>query len=52
MGSSLLRSDEGQGLAEYALLIMLIAVVVVGILALFGSTLSAAYSNIKNQLPF
>ena len=48
----LLRSEQGQGLMEYAMLIMLVAIVVVGILALFGSALGTTYGNIRNQLPF
>ncbi len=49
---SALRADEGQDLAEYAILIGLIALVVIGAVTLFGTQLVAAYNNITNQLPF
>ncbi len=53
MGSGfLLDRRAGQGLTEYALLIMLIVIVVVAILGVFGTTLGTTYSTIKNQLPF
>lgn len=47
-----LREDEGQDLAEYAILIGLIALVVVGAVALFGGQLVASYENIVATLPF
>ena len=49
---SALRADEGQDLAEYAILIGLIALVVIGAVTLFGTQLVAAYNNITGQLPF
>lgn len=38
--------EKGQGLVEYALLIVLVAVVVLGILMLLGPTISNAYGRI------
>jgi Flp pilus assembly pilin Flp len=47
-----LRSDDGQDLAEYALLVALIALAVVGAVTLFGGQLVAAYDAIAATLPF
>lgn len=47
-----LRADEGQDLAEYAVLIGLIALVVVGALSLFGGQLVALYEWMVATLPF
>lgn len=51
-GSVWLRADDGQDLAEYAILIGLIALVVVGAVTLFGGQLVAAYNSIVATLPF
>ena len=48
----LLRADEGQDLAEYAILIGLIALVVIAAVTLFGGNLVAMYQNIAATLPF
>jgi len=42
--------EHGQGLAEYAFLIMLIALVVIILLALFGEAVRDMYSNIIAQI--
>lgn len=44
------RSEEGQGLVEYALILVLVAVVVIVILALLGPTIGNIFSNIANSL--
>jgi pilus assembly protein Flp/PilA len=46
----LFRRDRGQGLVEYALIIALVAVVVIGILILLGPAIGSIFSNIKNNL--
>ncbi|MBW3660057.1 MAG: hypothetical protein KY397_00285 [Gemmatimonadetes bacterium] len=46
------RNEDGQDLAEYAILIGLIALVVVGAVALFGDALVAMYNDIVATLPF
>jgi pilus assembly protein Flp/PilA len=46
----LFRRERGQGLVEYALIIALIAVVVIGILILLGPAIGNIFSNIKNAL--
>jgi pilus assembly protein Flp/PilA len=39
-------SSKGQGLVEYALLIVLVAIVVLIVIALFGSGVGNMFSNI------
>jgi Flp pilus assembly pilin Flp len=51
-GGDWLRADDGQDLAEYAILVGLIALVVVGAVTLFGGQLVAAYNAIAATLPF
>ena len=38
--------EEGQGLVEYALILVLVALVVIVILALLGPTIGNTFSNI------
>lgn len=46
-----LRSDEsGQDLAEYALLIALIAIVVIAAVTLLGGNISTVFNNIAAEL--
>jgi Flp pilus assembly pilin Flp len=47
----LVRSDEGQDLLEYALLVTLIALVAIGAVALAGSNVSQFFSNAAAQIP-
>jgi pilus assembly protein Flp/PilA len=42
--------EEGQGLVEYALILVLVAVVVIVILALLGPAIGNIFSNIVNAL--
>jgi len=42
--------EEGQGLVEYALILVLVAVVVIIILALLGPAIGNIFSNIINAL--
>jgi pilus assembly protein Flp/PilA len=42
--------EEGQGLVEYALILVLVAVVVIVILALLGPAIGNIFSNIVNQI--
>jgi pilus assembly protein Flp/PilA len=42
--------DEGQGLAEYALILALIAIVAIGALFFMGNQISAILSAIGQQL--
>ena len=42
--------EEGQGLVEYALILVLVAVVVIIILALLGPAIGNVFSNIIESL--
>ncbi|MHB1357355.1 MAG: Flp family type IVb pilin [Anaerolineae bacterium] len=44
------RKESGQTLVEYALIIVLIAVVLIGALTLLSGQISTAFSNIKSGL--
>jgi pilus assembly protein Flp/PilA len=46
---SVLRREEGQGLAEYALILALIAMVVVAAVAFFGATVHDMFQDIATQ---
>ena len=46
-----LNREEGQGLVEYALILLLIALVVIGALTLAGETLNQTYLDITNAIP-
>ena len=41
--------EEGQGLVEYALILVLVAVVVIAILTLLGPSIGNVFSTIKNR---
>lgn len=42
--------DEGQGMVEYALLIVLVAIVVIAILTTLGPLLGNVFSEVLNTL--
>jgi pilus assembly protein Flp/PilA len=44
------RSEKGQTLVEYALILVLIAIVVIAALTLTGQKVNNAFSNIANKL--
>lgn len=44
------RKNEGQGLIEYALIVVLIAIVVVVVLSLIGGEVNGVFENILNGL--
>ena len=44
------RREEGQTLAEYALILALIAVVVVGVVAVLGNKISGLFSNVASSI--
>jgi len=46
----LIRSEKGQGLAEYALILALIAIVAVLALVFLGGTISQILSTIGNKI--
>lgn len=42
--------EEGQGLVEYAMILILVAVVVIVLLALFGSSVGNLFSNVVDSI--
>jgi pilus assembly protein Flp/PilA len=44
------RDEKGQGLVEYALILVLVAVVVIVILALLGPAIGNIFSNIVGSI--
>ena len=42
--------EKGQGLVEYALILVLIAVVVIAILVILGPRIANVFSEISNQM--
>ena len=48
--SKLGNDESGQGLVEYALILVLIAIVVIAALTFLGSQVSTVFSNIANSL--
>lgn len=42
--------EKGQGLVEYALILVLVAVVVIAILALLGPAIANIFSNIATNI--
>ena len=48
---SKLNREEGQGLVEYALILLLIAMAVIGAIKLFGDELLKTYQDITNAIP-
>jgi pilus assembly protein Flp/PilA len=47
---SFFAKEEGQGLVEYALILVLIATVVIGILTVLGRRVSTVFSTINSGL--
>jgi len=45
-----LPKEEGQGLVEYALILVLVAIVVIAILLLLGPVVGNVFSNIVSNL--
>ena len=42
--------EEGQGLVEYALILILVSIVMIAILAILGPVIGNLYSNIIQEL--
>ena len=45
-----LRSDHGQGMVEYALILVLIAVVVIAVLIVLGNQVQNVFCNISGAI--
>jgi pilus assembly protein Flp/PilA len=48
--ASIRREDEGQGLAEYALILALIAIIAIVALIFLGGQVSTILSNVGNSV--
>jgi pilus assembly protein Flp/PilA len=46
-----LPEEEGQGLVEYGLILVLIAIAVVALVSVFGGQVEALYSEVMSKLP-
>lgn len=44
-------TENGQGLVEYSLILLLVALALIIVLSIFGSELADVYSNIIDQIP-
>lgn len=51
MVRSFLSKEEGQGLVEYALILMLVALVIIGVVTILGSRVSQMFSSVNSGLP-
>jgi pilus assembly protein Flp/PilA len=47
---SFFSKEDGQGLVEYALILVLIAIVVIGVLTLLGGKVSGVFTSINSGL--
>ena len=47
----MLENEEGQGMAEYGLILALIAVAVIGVLLTLGPAISNQFQEVQNALP-
>jgi pilus assembly protein Flp/PilA len=45
-----LPSEKGQGIVEYALILVLVAIIVIIVLALIGPAIGNVFSNIYNNV--
>jgi pilus assembly protein Flp/PilA len=50
MKSSNKKHEKGQGLVEYALILVLVAIVVIGTLTILGPSIGNVFSSINNSL--
>jgi len=46
------KDERGQGLVEYAIIIVFVAVVVILVVAVFGSSVGNLFSKTISSLPF
>ncbi len=45
------QEEHGQGLAEYALILFLVALVVIIIVSIYGTTVANYYSRVTSAIP-
>ena len=48
--NSLIRSEEGQGMTEYIIIVALIAIAAIGVITIFGNNLRVLFTNSANAL--
>ena len=46
-----IKNEDGQGMVEYSLILVLIALVVIGALTLLGETTNELYNKATNSFP-
>lgn len=46
------KAEKGQGLVEYALILVLVAIVVIAVLTLLGPIIGNVFSKINSSVPF
>jgi pilus assembly protein Flp/PilA len=47
----LFRKDAGQGLLEYGLILVLVAVVVIAVVTVLGPTIGNMFSEVNSSIP-
>jgi len=47
----LYKAERAQGLVEYAIIIMLVAIVVIAVITLFGPLIGNMFSKVNSSLP-
>ena len=50
LARKLVKSDEGIAVTEYGLLIALVAVLLIGVVTIFGSSISSWFANKTNKI--
>lgn len=48
--NSLIRSEKGQGMTEYIIIVALIAIAAIGVITVFGNNLRNLFANSANAL--
>lgn len=48
--NKLVRSENGQGMTEYIIIVALIAIAAIGVITVFGNNLRVLFSNSANAL--
>ncbi len=46
-----MKGDSGQGLVEYSLILLLVALALIVVLSVYGSDVANVYSNIIDNIP-
>ena len=46
-----MKGDSGQGLVEYSLILLLVALALIVVLSVYGTDLASLYSNIIDNIP-